>query len=299
MVIPKSPRSGGPRTAAGRQAVAGNALRTGAYAAQVVLPGEDPAHFQELEQQFLNDFAPADVAQSALVHQLAVITWKKLRLDRIEHSHFLGLIYRPFLQLELEPVEHLLPPMGALHWVNDTRHHTPAERDAILAALQCATSHCTVPEGGYPASTVARIQAEAPFLYRHLQLEAGEYNSPIAEADWLSGEVTDAEGNDGIFLTLSCASFCRVYAGWHWLLHHREAAEQALRQLQERRIFISMQQSSVGRIHDDLDRAFQRTLGELRRQQNWRRDRATLTLVPQPESPAPNSDKFASPSHGG
>ena len=38
MAIPKSHRSGGPRTAAGRQAVAGNALRTGAYAAQVVLP---------------------------------------------------------------------------------------------------------------------------------------------------------------------------------------------------------------------------------------------------------------------
>ena len=36
MAIPKSPRSGGPRTAVGRQAVAGNALRTGAYAAQVV-----------------------------------------------------------------------------------------------------------------------------------------------------------------------------------------------------------------------------------------------------------------------
>lgn len=229
MAIPKSPRSGGPRIAAGRQAVAGNALRTGAYAAQVVLPGEDPAHFQEIEQQFLHDFVPADVAESALVHQLAVITWKKLRLDRIEHSHFLGLIHRPYLQLELESVEHLLPPMGALHWVNDTRHHTPAERDAILAALQCATSHCTVPEGGYPASTVARIQDEAPFLYRHLQLEAAEYNIPIPESDWLTEELTDAEENDGIFLALSCASFCRVYEDWHWLLHHREAAEQALR----------------------------------------------------------------------
>ena len=74
MALPKPQRSGGPKTAAGRQAVAGNAMRTGAYAAQVVLPGEDPAHFQELEQQFLHDFVPADVAQSALVHQLAVIT---------------------------------------------------------------------------------------------------------------------------------------------------------------------------------------------------------------------------------
>ena len=90
-----------PQTAAGRQAVAGNALRTGAYAAQGVLPGEDPAHFQELEQQFLHDFAPADVAQSALVHQPAVITWKKLRLDRREHSNYLGFIHREFLDLEL------------------------------------------------------------------------------------------------------------------------------------------------------------------------------------------------------
>lgn len=294
MAIPKPPRSGGPRTAAGRQAVAGNALRTGAYATQVVLPGEDPAHFQELEQQFLHDFAPADVAQSALVHQLAVITWKKLRLDRIEHSHFLGVIHRPYLQLELEPVEHLLPPVGALRWVNDTRHHTPAERDGILASLQFAASLRMVPKGGYPANTVARIQDEAPFLYRHIQLEAAEYNSPIPESGWLTDEVTDAEDTDGIFITLSCASFSRLYADWHWLLHHREDAEQALRQLQQQRILNSMRQSNVNRIHEDLDRAFQRTLAELRRQQNWRRDRATLTLTPQPEAPPPNSDKFSS-----
>ena len=294
MALPKPPRSGGPRTAAGRQAVAGNALRTGAYATQVVLPGEDRAHFQELEQQFLHDFAPADVAQSALVHQLAVITWKKLRLDRIEHSHFLGVIHRPYLQLELDPVEHLLPPMGALRWVNDTRHHTPAERDDILAALQCAASLCTVPKGGYPASTVDRIQTQAPVLYRHLQLEAAEYSNPVPETEWLTDEVTDIEGTDGIFIALSCASFCRLYADWHWLLHHREGAEQALRQLQQQRILNSMRQSNVNRIHEDLDRAFQRTLAELRRQQNWRRDRATLTLTPKPETPSRNSDKFSS-----
>ena len=289
MAIPKSHRSGGPRTAAGLRAVAGNALRTGAYAAQVVLPGENPAHFQDLEQAFLNDFAPADIAEATLVHQLAVITWKKLRLDRIEHSHFLGLIHRPYLQLEIEPVQHLLPPMRQLQWVNETLHHSRAERDGILAALQCATSLCTVPEGGYPANTVARIQAEAPVLYEHLQLEAGEYSIPIAESDWLTEELTDAEENDGIFLALACASFSRIYADWEWLLHHREAVEQALQQLQERRILISMQQSNVGRIHDDLDRAFQRTLGELRRQQNWRRDRATLTIVPSDRSENPPS----------
>ena len=287
MALPKPHRSGGPQTAAGRQAVAGNALRTGAYAAQVVLPGEDPAHFQELEKQFLHDFAPADVAESALVHQLAVITWKKLRLDRIEHSNYLGFIHREYLQLELAPVAHLLPPVGALGWVNAMRHHSLAERDAIATALQLAITLSEVPAGGYPTGTLAHIQAQAPLLYQHLQLQAAEFNQPIAESDWLTTEVCGNDAQDVIFLTYGCTSFCEVHDDDQWLLRHRDAAEAAIRQLQEKRILMAMQQSGLNRIHDDLERAFQRTLNELRRQQNWRRDRATVTVVPAPaQSPA-------------
>ena len=286
MALPKPQRSGGPQTAAGRQAVAGNALRTGAYAAQVVLPGEDPAHFQELEQQFLHDFAPADVAQSALVHQLAVIIWKKLRLDRIEHSNFLGFMHREFLQLELAPVAHLLPPVGALAWVNAMRHHSVAKRDAIATALQLAITLSAVPAGGYPTDTLAHIQAQAPRLYQHLRLHAAELNQHIPESDWLTTEVCGDDAQDVVYLTHGCASFCEVHDAGQWLLHHREEAEAAIRQLQEKRILMAMTQSGLNRIHDDLDRAFQRTLGELRRQQNWRRDRATVTVAVSPE-PAP------------
>ena len=259
-------------------------MRTGAYAAQVVLPGEDPAHFQELEQQFLHDFAPADVAQSALVHQLAVITWKKLRLDRIEHSNFLGFMHREYLQLELAPVAHLLLPVGALAWVNAMRHHSVAERDAIATALQLAITLSAVPAGGYPPDTLDHIKAQAPRLYQHLQLHAAEFNQPIPESDWLTTEVCGDDAQDVVFLAHGCASFCEVHDAGQWLLHHREEAEAAIRQLQEKRILMAMTQSGLNRIHDDLDRAFQRTLGELRRQQNWRRDRATVTVA---VSPAP------------
>lgn len=289
MAMSNPRRSGGPRTAAGRQAVAGNALRTGAYAAQVVLPSEDPADFQALEQQFFRDFAPADVAESALVHQLAVITWKKLRLDRIEHSHFLGLTHRPYMQLELEPVAHLLPlpAKGALEWVNGARHHTSAERDAILAALQLADTLVNVPADGYPPDTIARIKAQALPLYQHLQLESENYRQPFTEAEWPTTEVVNGDVSEGIFLAKCCDSFCELYADWYWVMQQRDAAEQALRQLQEKRILTSMQQGNLNRIHDDLDRAFQRTLGELRRQQNWRRDRATVTVLPEsPPQPA-------------
>lgn len=282
MALPKPHRSGGPQTAAGRQAVAGNAMRTGAYAAQVVLPGEDPAHFQELEQQFLHDFAPADVAESALVHQLAVITWKKLRLDRIEHSNFLGFIHREYLPLELAPVAHLLPPVGALAWVNAMRHHSVSERDALAAAWQRATTLAVVPASGYPPDTLAHIQAQAPLLYQHLRLHAAEFNQPIPESDWLTTEVCGDDAQNVSFLAHGCASFFEVHDAGQWLLHHRDAAETAIRQLQEKRILMAMNQSGLNRIHDDLDRAFQRNLSELRRQQNWRRDRATVTVAVSP-----------------
>lgn len=49
-----------------------------------------------------------------------------------------------------------------------------------------------------------RIQTQAPVLYRHLQLEAVEYSNPVPETEWLTDEVTDIEGADGIFIALLC-----------------------------------------------------------------------------------------------
>ncbi|MHB1113619.1 MAG: hypothetical protein ACYC03_10455, partial [Acidovorax defluvii] len=201
-------------------------------------------------------------------------------------SNLLGFMHREFLQLELAPVAHLLPPVGALAWVNAMRHHSVAERDAIATALQLAITLSAVPAGGYPTDTLAHIQAQAPRLYQHLRLHAAEFNQPIPESDWLTTEVCGDDAQDVVFLAHGCASFCEVHDAGQWLLHHREEAEAAIRQLQEKRILMAMNQSGLNRIHDDLDRAFQRTLGELRRQQNWRRDRATVTVAVSPE-PAP------------
>lgn len=76
--------------------------------------------------------------------------------------------------------------MRQLQWVNETRHHTRAERDGILAF--CSAPHspagCTMAAASLMMQ--ARIQAEAPVLYGHLQCEAGEYSIPIAEFDWLT-----------------------------------------------------------------------------------------------------------------
>ena len=133
----------------------------------------------------------------------------------------------------------------------------------------------------YPHSTLATIKAKAPELYEYLLYMATEYDPIVPDSAWHTTSVADASGASSLFLAFGCAEYCHQNAEWKWVVHQRDSAQLAMRQLQERRILMSMQQGNVTRIHDDLDRAFQRTLSELRRQQNWRRDRATLTISPE------------------
>jgi hypothetical protein len=53
--------SGGPKTIEGKLASSRNAIKTGAYAVQVLLPGESEKEFCELEQFFIDDFAPVGI----------------------------------------------------------------------------------------------------------------------------------------------------------------------------------------------------------------------------------------------
>ena len=89
MAIPKSKRSGGPKTSSGRLNASKNALKTGAYSSMIVLPGESEEDFEKLHEQFMNDFIPSDVAESAMVYELAGLTWKKLRIEKLEHAAFI------------------------------------------------------------------------------------------------------------------------------------------------------------------------------------------------------------------
>jgi hypothetical protein len=67
-------RSGGPRTPEGRRASSRNALKVGAYSAIAVLPNGSQEDFDRLLAQVSQDLKPVDFVESALVHDLAVIT---------------------------------------------------------------------------------------------------------------------------------------------------------------------------------------------------------------------------------
>jgi hypothetical protein len=89
----KSPitrKSTGPRTAEGKRRSSQNARKHGLYCnsgffreAAIAL-GEDPCEFERLLRELILARAPADALEMVLVEDIAVLIWKKARLDKAE-----------------------------------------------------------------------------------------------------------------------------------------------------------------------------------------------------------------------
>lgn len=110
----RSKRSGGPRTAAGKLLSAKNSLKTGAYSNLPVLPGESQKDYLELENYLIKEYNPQTLTDGMMVSDLAKNVWKKLRLDRIETSHFMSALSAPIERREYDEVSFWYP-----HWAED------------------------------------------------------------------------------------------------------------------------------------------------------------------------------------
>ena len=70
-------RGGGPTTAVGKSNSSRNATKHGMYSPSVVLPSESEFEFNMLKQEFIDEHSPRGSVQLMLVHDLAVLVWKK------------------------------------------------------------------------------------------------------------------------------------------------------------------------------------------------------------------------------
>ena len=74
----------GPRTDEGKAASSHNALRHGLTSAQVILPGENPAEFDQLRDSLFEAHQPAPGLESVLLDQVAQCLWRLNRARRLE-----------------------------------------------------------------------------------------------------------------------------------------------------------------------------------------------------------------------
>lgn len=79
-----SQHSSGPRSDAGKQHSALNALTHGLTARTAVLPSEDPGAYDQHRRQFLEEYRPATPTETQLVRELADTSWRLNRIPLLE-----------------------------------------------------------------------------------------------------------------------------------------------------------------------------------------------------------------------
>jgi hypothetical protein len=79
-----SQHSTGPRSDAGKQRSALNALTHGLTARTAVLPSEDPAAYEDHRRRFFDEYQPATPTETQLVQELADTSWRLNRIPLLE-----------------------------------------------------------------------------------------------------------------------------------------------------------------------------------------------------------------------
>jgi hypothetical protein len=81
------------------------------------------------------------------------------------------------------------------------------------------------------------------------------------------------------FIEYYCDAFLKEYKDVVIVIEHIVRLRQIVKEIKEARLLKFMQEKSIQRVHDDLDRAFYRTLSELRKHQHWRQERNTVDVT--------------------
>jgi hypothetical protein len=159
-------RSGGPKTAEGKLASSRNAIKTGAYAVQALLPGESEQEFRELEQLFIDEFLPVGISERASVHSLTMIVWKKLRLEKLESRFIHNLLDRFPKHPEFSAVGFDGYPSAAQEWVNNPELISSLNLDqaqsgcwALMALKKCR----------FDLDEMQSFKKDSPAIFKRLQ----------------------------------------------------------------------------------------------------------------------------------
>ena len=270
MVIKNSKRSGGPRTTKGKLAVSQNALKTGAYSNLAVLPNENPEEFNQLVDQFNHDFSPADMIESSLVRELAVLTWKSLRLEKLEQAVFVKKLNAPIKMEELIDCGLKFNQDRYEFWIKNTKLEDHIVQNA-KDTLELIKLNARV---GISEDLLVELKTLNPKIHASL-IDAYRQADPLADLEISDGDLVDKTirlpNKPEQFLTsVVFQQFIVWYEASMWCTENYDKIEGAIVQIKQERLLNLMQSDKVRRTGDDLGRSLTRVLGEFRKHHQWR-----------------------------
>lgn len=266
-------RSGGPRTTAGRAAAAGNALKTGAYSRQAVLPGEDAAQFAALQAQLQQDFEPVGAAEMAMVQDLAALIWKKSRIERIEQAVMAQMVLLP---LTHDRINNSFGPGFLPAAMQRLVPFSPVTQQEFDWSSSLHTQIQAYRDMTPNRRTRAALDRSCPNLLAVLNHWAK--NKGLSTKQLLEGVSASAQTVPGIDVVVHNLDENAQLVIWLW--QNREQLATAVQRATDSRLleFMKTSQGVTQRAFDDVGRAFYRTLAELRRQQDWRIRRTAINI---------------------
>ena len=284
MAIPKSKRSGGPKTSSGRLNASKNALKTGAYSSMIVLPGESEEEFEKLHQQFMNDFMPNDVAESAMVYELTGLTWKKLRLEKLEHAAFIRSIN---LNITIKDMASEGIEIDKYHEKHLKELNTLGKNKEIFELNRDCLNYLNKVSKGYISpQDILNLEKTMPFVYDSIiYITAEVLDIEKSEVDFsvLKDSMVHLPGKNKPEM-LYKAVFRRVkkiFESLVWVENNLDKVKAAVANIKEKKLLHTIQEQGLMRSNDDLSRSFFRVLNELRRHQSWRKDMNTVDIYPE------------------
>ena len=284
MAIPKSKRSGGPKTSSGRLNASKNALKTGAYSSTIVLPGESEEDFEKLHQQFMNDFMPSDVAESAMVYELTGLTWKKLRLEKLEHAAFIRSIN---LNITIKDMASEGVEIDKYHEKHLKELNTLGKNKEIFELNRDCLNYLNKVSKGYISpQDILNLEKTMPFVYDSIiYITAEVLDIEKSEVDFsvLKDSMVHLPGKNKPEM-LYKAVFRRVkkiFESLVWVENNLDKVKAAVANIKEKKLLHTIQEQGLMRSNNDLSRSFFRVLNELRRHQSWRKDMNTVDIYPE------------------
>lgn len=266
--VTKSNRSGGPRTDEGKRIASKNALRTGVYSNTLILPGEDESQFRQIEDQFLRDFRPEDMAEIAMVRDLAVLAWKKIRLENLELRFTLARLSAPLDYFDKKDTVHLISDQ-----VESNLHRLSSYTNELKNEAEVATGYVKGLQSR--DATIEELEAldkTYPLIHQMLvkHIHHFEFTNSTAK-NVLRYEIENDDGEPELFWSYFLREANEELQEIIWFCDNRAEIEQELQAVKDRRLMELMQNEKPSRAFDDLRRNFYRTLSELRKHQEWRR----------------------------
>jgi hypothetical protein len=276
--VTKSKSSGGPHTDEDSKFVSRNSLKTGTYSKLAVLPNESQQDFDQLVEQFQKDFYPKDAVEMMLVREMAVITWKKLRLEKLEHDYCSRQLAAQITLEEFLSIDHRFTELMYRFWI-DSKALISMELEKVSKMVKYIEPHR---RRNVSVAQLKYIKAEFKNLYASI-LDVYEQARPLATQEpdleeLVAARVREPDGPEKYLIPLCIDKLLpQIQAGLK-CAKFRDQIEEGVIQIRQERLLKMMQLGGVQRASDDLNRAMIRTVGEYRKHHEWRIQNRTEQL---------------------